>query len=154
MIEYKKGYKYQLYRAVQIRTRVLPVMPVEAFYAALDTTGLLSIGRGYAWDGASGPAIDGPTNMTASLVHDVLYQMMREGRLSDSMYRDVADLEYKRLCEEASVAYYSRLIRWRWLRAAVIAMAKVQATYSFAILQLFGRSASQAPGERKVHQAL
>ena len=37
--------------------------------------------RGYAWDGASGPTIDTKDSMKATLIHDVLYQVMREGGL-------------------------------------------------------------------------
>ena len=45
-------------------------------YASLKD-GILSIKRGYAWDGASGPVINTRDTLVASLVHDVLYQAMR-----------------------------------------------------------------------------
>lgn len=39
--------------------------------------GVLTIKKGYAWDGASGPVINTQNTLIASLVHDVLYQAMR-----------------------------------------------------------------------------
>jgi hypothetical protein len=41
--------------------------------------GWLVVKKGYAWDGASGPAVDTSTFMRASCIHDALYQLMREG---------------------------------------------------------------------------
>ena len=38
--------------------------------------------KDYAWDGPSGPTIDTSNSMRASLVHDVLYQAMREEGLA------------------------------------------------------------------------
>ena len=44
----------------------------------------------YAWDGPSGPTFDTPTNMRASLFHDILCQAIEEGLL-DKKYRKYAD---------------------------------------------------------------
>lgn len=64
------------------------------------TVAVLHVDRGYAWDGPSGPAWDTPTFMRGSLVHDALYQLMREGHLPASRYRDDADRELKLVCVE------------------------------------------------------
>lgn len=45
---------------------------------------ILSIKRGYAWDGASGPIINTRDTLVASLVHDVLYQAMRLNLIKSS----------------------------------------------------------------------
>lgn len=45
------------------------------------------IDAGYAWDGASGVAIDTPSFMRASLIHDGLYQLIRIGALPKSCRR-------------------------------------------------------------------
>ena len=45
---------------------------------SLNESGCLQIAAGYAWDGASGPTIDTRNSMIASLVHDALYQLIRE----------------------------------------------------------------------------
>lgn len=59
--------------------------------------GQLVVNLGYAWDGASGPTWDSPSSMLASLFHDALYQLIREGFLprsvrqgADEVLRDVA----------------------------------------------------------------
>ena len=58
--------------------------------------GLLYVKEGYAWDGPSGPTWDTPCTMVPSLVHDVLYQAIREGLISSSRRFD-ADLTFYRL---------------------------------------------------------
>jgi len=56
----------------------------------LTSDGRLTIQRGYCWDGASGPTLDTASTMRASLVHDALYQLLREGQLP-RWYRYKAD---------------------------------------------------------------
>ena len=52
----------------------------------LSKTGFLEIEPNYAWDGTSGPVKDTSANMFASLVHDALYQLMREeSKISETM---------------------------------------------------------------------
>lgn len=93
-IEYRKvagGYK--LLKTVQVRTGIRPfgVHRVGNAFVQLDAAGLLTIVEGYFWDGASGPAMDSKSIMRASLVHDALYQLIREGYVH-SMYRPAADI--------------------------------------------------------------
>ncbi len=79
-IYYKKGYKYQLCADYQI---MVPIYGVNAttLYVELTKEGALTICTGYAWDGASGPTIDTKSSMRATLVHDALDQLLREGRI-------------------------------------------------------------------------
>ena len=51
---------------------------------------LITAKAGYAWDGASG-AVNTKSWIIPSLVHDILYQLMREGLLNQSL-RKQADL--------------------------------------------------------------
>ena len=66
------------------------------FYS-LTVGGLLTIKAGYAWDGPSGPTFDTPDFMRGSLVHDLLYQMMRLGQI-DLFHRDYADKLLGEIC--------------------------------------------------------
>ena len=59
----------------------------------------LYIKCGYAWDGPSGPTIDTPSTIRASLVHDALYQLMKEGLLNIK-YRKYADDLFKEILIE------------------------------------------------------
>ena len=65
-------------------------------FFVLSPDGDLFIKKGYAWDGPSGPTFDTPSAMRASLAHDALYQMLRNGALP-SEYREQADNELHRL---------------------------------------------------------
>ena len=80
-IAYKKGYKYQLVKQYQVKV-VLLGYNIDTQYIRLTEDGLLTICRGYAWDGPSGPTIDTKNFMRGSLVHDALYQLLREGHIS------------------------------------------------------------------------
>ena len=63
-------------------------------YASLKD-GILSVKRGYAWDGASGPIINTRDTLVASLVHDVLYQAMRLNLIESSKEnRKIADKNF------------------------------------------------------------
>ena len=72
--------------------------------------------KGYAWDGPSGPTFDTPAFMRGSLIHDALYQLIREKHLRPE-FRVVADkILYDILREDgmslirAKIAY--RGVRW------------------------------------------
>ena len=72
----------------------------------------IHFGMGYKWDGPSGPTIDTPNAMRASLVHDGLYQAIREGWL-DKKARKGADLEFRRLLELDGMTFWRRWL-WYW----------------------------------------
>ena len=57
------------------------------------------IKQGYCWDGPSGPTIDTENFMRGSLVHDALYQLMREEKLARS-FQKAADDCLRRMCIE------------------------------------------------------
>ena len=108
-----KRYKY---RTVQDENYVL----AESF-PAVDTYWVklrgnkLWIRRGYAWDGCSGGAPDHKNSRNASLVHDVLYQLMKTSKLS-MKYRKNADLCFRDLllrggCWRVHAATYYRGVR-------------------------------------------
>lgn len=116
MISYKKRrhYKYTLYEDYQHQTELRPNSPISTPLISLDSSGLLKIKKGYAWDGPSGPTIDTPNFMRGSLVHDVLYQLMRE-RLLEQKDREYADQLLRTICIEAGM---SRIRAW-WVYQGV-----------------------------------
>ncbi len=96
--------------------------------------GFLEVKRGYAWDGPSGPTIDTKTFMRASVVHDVLYQCLREGKLPPSK-RKLADQE---------------LVRY----AKMDGMNPIRRSYAFWSLRVFaGRAAKLKTKPMKAHVA-
>ena len=112
-IKYRGGYKYQLAERYGVYTRIRPEEKLIQPFIILRPSGHLSIGPGYAWDGPSGPTFDTPNFMRGSLIHDALYQLMRNGLLRED-FREDADKEIKKACLEdgmtrfrAAYAYWS-----------------------------------------------
>ena len=99
-ISYKKGYKYQLNEDYSTDIPVKPDSDINSDYIVLSSEGGLTIKKGYAWDGPSGPTIDTLNFMRGSLVHDALYQLMREGGLDNGDYRESADRLLQQMCRE------------------------------------------------------
>ena len=99
-IAYKDGYKYQLHREYAVKTDILPAVYRDLDYLVLALDGMLTIRKGYAWDGPSGPTIDTKNFMRGSLVHDALYQLMREKVLDPAVWREPADRLLREMCRE------------------------------------------------------
>lgn len=117
-IAYRAGYKYQLARTYTHQTE-LRGHNVRSPFILLDPRGLLTIQKAYAWDGPSGPSIDTSTFMRASLVHDALYQLIREGHLH-KREREYAD----RLMRDICLADGMWRIRAWWVYRAVRRFAR------------------------------
>jgi hypothetical protein len=99
-IAYKSGYKYQLKQDYVIQIEIKPEAPIDTDYLSLTLAGTLTIKNRYAWDGPSGPTIDTLNFMRGSLVHDGLYQLMREHLLDEDKYREAADRLLQEICKE------------------------------------------------------
>ena len=90
-IAYSRGYKYQLKMTAEFLIPLLvPYAGYTSEYVDILDGGVLVIRKGYAWDGASGITIDTRSSMRLSLVHDVLYQLIRLGVLPRS-FKAIAD---------------------------------------------------------------
>lgn len=102
IIKYKSGYKYQLNETYQIQISIVPDEDIHCVggYVSLTTEGVLTIKKGYAWDGPSGPTRDTLNFMRGSLVHDALYQLMRNELLSAEKYRDESDRLLQKMCRQ------------------------------------------------------
>ena len=99
-IVYKGGYKYQLKRGYRVQITLRPAQPIDTEYIKLDAAGNLSLKEGYAWDGPSGPTVDTLNFMRGSLVHDALYQLMRERHLDHGKHKEPADRLLQKICRE------------------------------------------------------
>ncbi|OIQ00711.1 MAG: hypothetical protein AUK35_02375 [Zetaproteobacteria bacterium CG2_30_46_52] len=106
-IAYKSGYKYQMVMAYEVNIPIKPALDIFTDYINLTQGGLLTIKKGYAWDGPSGPTIDTPNFMRGSLVHDALYQLMRteDEHFSKGQYRDAADRLLRSMCREDGMSW-------------------------------------------------
>jgi hypothetical protein len=115
-IRYRSDYKYQLAEDYRVQVLIRPKAAIKTNYIDLDITGLLLIKQAYAWDGPSGPVKDTPENMRASLVHDALYQLMRNNHLNVRTQRKTADVQFSIICKEDGVSGRTANLWYRGLR--------------------------------------
>ena len=109
----ERRYKYQLLVPYALD---IPIKghSIEEQYFSLSEQGHLYIQSLYAWDGPSGPTFDTPSFMRGSLVHDVLYQMIRLSLLPVGL-KEVADDILYDLCIEDGMWK----VRALWVKRAV-----------------------------------
>jgi len=115
-IRYRSDYKYQLAEDYEVKVLLRPKAEINTDFIGLDITGKLRIKEGYAWDGPSGPVKDTKENMRASLVHDALYQLMRNKELNTRTYRKTADIQFMLICKEDGVSSRTANLWYRGLR--------------------------------------
>ena len=133
-IRYKASYKYQLFRSYEVDCGILPAEGVVTDFIELDSEGWLTIKKGYAWDGPSGPVQDTRETMRASLVHDALYQLMRLEELSARKHRKAADRLFRNMCKKDGVSGF-------W------------ANRFYDALRRFGKPAASPQNKKKIHIA-
>ena len=121
------SYKYQLVDSYAHETEWTLPAAIESpgRWVKMSKTGRLTLKRGYAWDGPSGPTIDTPSFMRGSLVHDGLYQLIRQ-RLLPGNKRKPADVLLWLICIEDG-------------------MSRTRADYVYHAVRAFGGSAARPP---------
>ena len=118
-----KPYKYQIdqvygrYISIKLKT------PILTEFIELNTEGALIIKKYYSWDGPSGPTIDTKNFMEGSLVHDALYQLLRERHLDPPLRRD-ADQILRKICLEKGMSRFRAWLVYRAVRWAGGSAAK------------------------------
>lgn len=99
----------------------------------ISTDGILHISEGYAWDGLTGIP-DKKSWMIPGLEHDALYQLMREGKLNENIWKLIAD-EF----------FYTQLLKYgAW---------KITAKILYRGVRCLGISASDPKKVRKLLKA-
>ena len=133
-IHYQAGFKYQLVYDYWGQIDIMLPQDITFTWFSISKTGEIKVKRGYAWDGPSGPTIDTKNFMRGSLVHDALYQLMREQKI-DIDHRDEADRLLRQHCREDGMSV---------LRAWIVYLA----------VKWFGKkSALPDEGEEEIYQA-
>ena len=126
-----RKYKYQLMDDYIVEIEIKPGKDIDYEFVSLSRNGVLAIRKYYAWDGASGPAIDTRKIMRGSLVHDALYQLMRLGALDHVVHRKPVDRIMKKICLEDK-------------------MFSPRATWVYWGVHLFGKSSATPRNESEV----
>ena len=102
-------------------------------FLSLTEDGVLTIMKGYYWDGPSGPTRDTKNAMRGSLVHDALYQLIRMGTL-DISWRASIDLLFHKMLREDGMG---------WFRAG----------YFYRAVRMFGGSSAKPRPPEPVKEA-
>lgn len=126
------NYKYQVVEDYSIPVKIYPKIDIyepnsNNPFLKLSRNGVLTIFKGYSWDGPSGTTIDTKNFMRGSLVHDALYQLMRQNKISLE-YREYADEVLKKICLEDG-------------------MSSFRAAYVFKAVRYFGESSAKPKNE-------
>lgn len=107
------GWDYVLIRPQSYASGIQFPKEVKHEFFTISKKGLISVNKGYAWDGATG-GLDTVCFMRGSLYHDILCQSIEEG-LIDKSYRRAADkLLYRILGEDGMLG-----IRRLWVYSAI-----------------------------------
>jgi hypothetical protein len=130
---YRAGYKYQLAETYEASLPFHPSQSISVQFITFERDGVLTIRSGYAWDGPSGPTFDTKNFMRGSLVHDVLYQLIRNKWLPEE-FRAKADDLLKQHCLEDG-------------------MSKVRAWYVHRAVSRYAMSAADPQNAKKVYYA-
>jgi len=109
---FKRGFKYVSTRDYHIKLDIVPYAPIDLPLIKMDMKGNIIILAGYPWDGASGPTWDTLNSMIGSLIHDVIYRLIRLG-LIDKAYKTYGDKVLHDLCTEDGMWAF-RADYWRW----------------------------------------
>lgn len=131
----KAGFQLRATYHRDISKYIKPKFDIVSEWCSLSTEGVLTGRHGYAWDGGSSPFSKLPlvgswtktkTTIQNSLVHDMLYQLIRLGLLSDE-FKEPADQLLR------DIGIEDGMYRWRanaWYNA--VAKFGSPATHSHA----------------------
>ncbi|HDK41961.1 MAG TPA: hypothetical protein ENG87_01170 [Candidatus Pacearchaeota archaeon] len=95
--------KYQLYKDEIFFTTILPPTIVNTKYIHMSLKGVMTMKKGWAWDGCSGPTIDESWNQRSGCGHDGLYWLVRNGYLSKYSKPVIDRCFYKWLREDIEI---------------------------------------------------
>lgn len=142
ILKYKDGYKYQLVEEFNLNLQGF--FDDDFFSLVLGDyiriyNSILFVAKGYAWDGGTG-AVDTKLLMIPTLVHDVLYQLMRNDKLPQT-YREKADKLLKDMYIESARKHGS------WIQKK---LAVVRAQYIYLAVRIAGKKFSTSDNKKKI----
>jgi len=123
IVLYKKGYGNRLHEKFELYIPDIftdKIIAGSDNYIILHPDGLMKFKRGYSWDGASGPTVDTKNTIRGSLVHDGLYQLMRENKLK-RLHRNYVDRLLRRHLREDGMNWFRA---WYWYKGVYIGAKK------------------------------
>lgn len=85
-------------------------------YICLSNDGTLKLFSGFRWDFGSGPAIDNPAMVYASIAHDAFYDLIKLKKLPRSKVRATVDRFFRDQLLEANVSPFRAWYAWIGVR--------------------------------------
>lgn len=109
-IAYTNADKFVLGRDETFKLWFAPKQRIETSYAIFETDGKLTGKRGFLWS-ANFPAINTNDTKPASLCHDLIYQLIKDGYLPRDPYKNLADEAMRQILLECGVVDF-RAYAW------------------------------------------
>ena len=109
------GYKYELKADYKIQINIFPEKDIKTRHIHLTKDGMLTLKKGFPWEGVSGPMIDTPNTFLGGAVHDACYRLLRRGLIPQSQ-RKVADKIMYRLFRLEGMSRIRSYIAYRGVR--------------------------------------
>lgn len=134
-----KNYKYRLLEEYVHDTRFdfsHLIDGVNLEFINVTANGVITVRKGYSWDGASGPTWDTESTMRASLMHDVMYQLIRVEVISKKWQAE-ADILLWEIMREDSLTESPQ----GWWGALKNDFYKLRSNYYWQACYLFGSRA-------------
>jgi len=111
-MKFTKGYKYQIEEDFFVQTTICPQEYIDTWDICLESDGLLTVKKGFSWDGASGPTIDTKSTWEPACCHDAFYKLMRREFLPITFREGVDRFLHDHLIRKGMW----RLRAWYWYR--------------------------------------
>jgi hypothetical protein len=132
------GFKYEL---ASVTRRHLPDWEFGAVelkpFISISEARLLTVRKGYPWDGPSGPTRDRKENILPSLFHDVLYELCRASVVPWQACQLYADRLMRDDCIAAGMSpFWARNFYYRGLRLFGGKSAKPQPSKKYEVYEL------------------
>jgi len=106
MLKYEglKDWKYRVLETFTHQTDIIPPKEAKTKFSTLSINGLITVDKGFCWDGASG-ALDTENTLFPSLIHDIGCNMYLLELVSDENRLQFDDLFYKLLKDEGMSSF-------------------------------------------------
>lgn len=104
-----KGMKYRVLKTFQVQTDIIPDSYIKTDFSSLDMNGLLTIEKGFCWDGATG-YFDRDTIMRGSCIHDAFCNWQQKGYLGVNHRKQADKLLKKTIRQDGMSITESELV--------------------------------------------
>ena len=110
-----RDWKYRVLKGFTHKTDIKPTTALVSSFSSLGTDGLITVEKGFCWDGMSG-GVDTENSMLASLLHDIGCNYRAAGWLTDKEIDQFDDL-YHTVCLEEGMSKFRASLQFAAISA-------------------------------------